>query len=122
MKIASELIKSALMQKFLPKFAGLESAEKQRDSIDISDTSKVMDNVENFLNLGKSFDVTLNDMNEQERDSFVKTLTTLIQSGVMGYEYYEINGKRYKIFLVNQIGDNRLYNAEIKRVKENELK
>ena len=89
-----------------------------KDSFEISDAGKVMSKVDDFLNLSKKDRADLSGMSPEEKTAFVKIVAKLIQSGIVGYEEFEINGHREKHFLANQIGDERLYGARPKTVRE----
>jgi len=90
-----------------------EKEDKTSDSIEISNTSKAFAKLDNFLNLGKSDRLDTSDLNEEERKEFLKMLSDLIKNGVVGYEILEVNGKPEKHYVVNQIGDERIYGAKL---------
>ena len=91
---------------------------QKKDSIEISNTAKTFQKLDDFLNLGKKNRFDLSDLSKEEKDEFVKMLATLIQHGIIGYQEYEIDGKREKRYIVNTIGDERLYGAKPKYVKD----
>ncbi len=64
------------------------------------------------MNAGSSKDILLTDLTPDEKDQFLKILSGLLKEGIVGYEILEVNGKPEKHFLVNQIGDSRLYGAK----------
>lgn len=82
------------------------------DSLQLSSTPKVFKAVDEFLNLGKSSGDSVRNLAPEERDEFFKVIAKLIQNGVIGYEYLEVEGKKEKHFLANQIGNHRLRGAE----------
>jgi hypothetical protein len=84
-----------------------------KDSIEISDTAKVYDRIDKFLNLGRPDRLDVSDLNDSEKKEFLKMLSDLIKRGVVGYEVLEVNGRPEKHFIVNQIGDERLYGAKL---------
>lgn len=84
-----------------------------KDSIEISNTSKVYDRIDKFLNLGRPDRLDVSDLNNVEKEEFLKMLTDLIRKGIVGYEILEVNGKPEKHYIVNQIGDERLKGAKL---------
>ncbi len=107
-KILQDLFKSdpskvKLLDKNLPA----------KDSIEISNTSKVYDRIDKFLNLGRPDRLDISDLNSAERDEFLKMLADLIRKGIVGFEVLEVNGKPEKHYIVNQIGDERLKGAKL---------
>lgn len=95
-----------------------ESSGNKKDSIEISNTAKAFQKLDDFLNLGKRDRMDLSGLNKAEKEEFLKMLTTLIRHGIVGYQEYEINGKREKHYIVNTIGDERLYGAKPKVVRD----
>lgn len=88
-----------------------------KDSIEISNTSKVFDKLDKFLNLGRDNRIDLTDLNDKEKEEFMKMLAELIKRGIVGYEILEVNGKPEKHYIVNQIGDQRIYGAKLYKKK-----
>lgn len=84
-----------------------------KDSIEISNRSKVYDRIDKFLNLGRPDRLDVGDLNQAEREEFLKILTNLIRKGIVGFEVLEINGKPEKHYIVNQIGNERIYGAKL---------
>lgn len=103
--IQSELFSSADIKKNVP--------EEKNDSIEISNTSKVFSKLDSFLNLGKPDRLDIGDLNPKEKEEFLKMLAVLMQEGVVGYEIREVDGKPEKHYIVNQIGDERLYGTKL---------
>lgn len=89
----------------------------RREGYDVPNTSKAYRKLDEFLNLGSSRDVNTDDLTPEERAIFLKMLSILLKHGVVGYHVYEVNGRQEKHFLVNTIGDSRLYGKKI--VREN---
>ena len=89
-----------------------ESAVRQARKNNVSLSSNVFKKVESFMNAGSSKDILLNDLTPDEKDQFLKILSGLLKEGIVGYEILDVNGKPEKHFLVNQIGDRRLYGAK----------
>ena len=84
-----------------------------KDSLEISNTSKIYDKIDKFLNLGRPDRLDTSDMNNAEREEFLKMLADLLKKGIVGFEVLEVNGKPEKHFIVNQIGDERLKGAKL---------
>jgi hypothetical protein len=84
-----------------------------KDSIEISNTSKVYDRIDKFLNLGGPDRLDVGDLNQAEREEFLKMLSDLIRKGIVGFEVLEVNGKPEKHYIVNQIGNERIYGAKL---------
>ena len=83
------------------------------DAIEISDTAKAFNKIDDFLNLGNPDRLNTGDMSPGVKEEFIKILAILIKRGVVGYEILEVDGKPEKHFIVNQIGDDRLYDAKL---------
>ena len=96
-----------------------EDKEKKKDKLEISNTSKALDKVNDFLNLGKSDRTDISDLSPEEREEFLKMLADLLKSGIVGYEVRKVDGKPEKHFIVNQIGDRRLYGTKLYKKKGN---
>ncbi|MBI3124846.1 MAG: hypothetical protein HYZ10_10640 [Ignavibacteriales bacterium] len=96
----------------------ITGSQNKSDSIEISNTAKVYDKVDKFLNLGDSDRLDIGELNEAERKEFLKMLSALIKKGIVGYEVLDVNGKPEKHFVDNQIGDNRLKGAKLYKKKD----
>ncbi len=90
-----------------------ELIRNNADSAEISNTAKVFDRIDRFLNLGRPDRLKTDDLNDSEKKEFLKILADLIRKGIVGYEILEVNGKPEKHFIVNEIGDQRLYGAKL---------
>lgn len=93
----------------------LSTPGKKNDSANISDTSKAMKKIDDFLNLGKTDRFDLSDLNSGEKEEFYKMVAKLMEKGIVGYEVLEVNGKPEKHFIVNEIGDKRIYGSKLYR-------
>ncbi len=82
------------------------------DKLEISNTARVYDKIDSFLNLNSSDWTNISDLNPAEQKEFFKMMNALIKKGIVGYEYLEVNGKKEKHFLTNEIGDERIYGAK----------
>ncbi len=60
------------------------SGETKNDSVEISNTAKVYDKVDKFLNLGDSDRLDIGELNEAEKEEFLKILSALIKKGIVG--------------------------------------
>lgn len=89
------------------------SGKLKRDSISISNTSKAFNKLNDFMNLGKPGRLDMSDLSPDEKEEFMKMLAKLLKEGIVGYEIIEVNGKPEKHYLVNQIGDKRLYGKKL---------
>ena len=87
--------------------------EAAADTAQFSDTSKVFNKLDNFMNLGKRDRFNVSDLNDEEKKEFLKMLSELLKKGIVGYEVLEVNGKPEKHYIVNQIGDQRIYGAKL---------
>lgn len=90
-----------------------ERKSPAKNSIEISNTSKVYDRIDKFLNFGRPDRLDVSDLNNSEKEEFLKMLTNLIKKGIIGFEVLEVNGKPEKHYIVNQIGDERLKGAKL---------
>ena len=93
--------------------------EAPGDTVQLSDTSKVFSKLDNFMNLGKRDRFNVSDLNDEEKKEFLKMLSELLKRGIVGYEVLEVNGKPEKHYIVNQIGDQRIYGAKLYKKKGN---
>jgi len=84
-----------------------------KDSVEISNTAKVYDRIDKFLNLGRPDRLDVSDLNDAEKEEFLRMLVNLLKHGIIGYEILEVNGQPEKHFIVNQIGDERIYGAKL---------
>ncbi len=85
------------------------------DKVEISNTARVFNKVDSFLNVSAEgrFDLAgLSKMNGAEREEFLSMLSTLLQKGIVGYEELEVDGKKEKHYIINQIGNERLKGAK----------
>lgn len=108
---------STIFKEIYDKKDFLKEEYKLRDSAEISNTAKVFDKLDKFLNLGRSNRLDIDDLNDKEKEEFLKMLSELIKRGVIGYEILEVNGKPEKHYIVNQIGNQRIYGAKLYKKK-----
>lgn len=93
----------------------LSLAKKDLNGLSKSSFSKVFNRVDNFLDFGTTKNFDFSSFNKEEMDSFLKVMSTLMSKGIVGYEYYEVNGKTEKHFMTTSLGNRRLYGAEWKK-------
>ena len=107
----------------LKSSAPSQSSSEKKDSAEISNTAKVMNNIDKFFNLGSDNRTQLSDMNPAEQQEFIKMTADLIKHGVMGYEVLEVNHKPEKHDIVLEIGHQRIKGAKLyKKVGDNNSK
>ncbi|PKL82503.1 MAG: hypothetical protein CVV24_09700 [Ignavibacteriae bacterium HGW-Ignavibacteriae-3] len=93
------------------------SEAKSTDSVEISNTAKVYDRLDKFLNLGRPDRLDISDLSDSEKKVFLKMLAELIQRGIVGHEVLEVNGKPEKHYIVNHIGDERIQDTKLYKKK-----
>lgn len=93
----------------------LSLAKEDLNGLSKSSFSKVFNRVDNFLDFGTTKNFDFSNFDKEEMKSFLKVMSTLMKKGIVGYEYYEVNGKIEKHFLTTSLGNRRLYNAEWKK-------
>ena len=103
--------------------APAQASSEKKDTAEISNTAKVMNNIDKFFNLGSDNRTQLSDMNPAEQQEFIKMTADLIKHGVIGYEVLEVNHKPEKHDVVLEIGDQRIKGAKLyKKVGDNNSK
>jgi hypothetical protein len=117
MKIEGSNSTASILSELSTKTNEKRVVPTKSDSIEISNTAKVYDNVNKFMNLGSNDRLELSQMNAAEKDEFLKMLSTTIKNGIVGYEVLEVKGKPEKHFVENEIGDQRIYGAKLYRKK-----
>lgn len=101
-----------------PKALEEVSANSKTDSVEISNTARVYDKLDKFMNLGASDRLDISDLNDEEKKEFLKMLSALIKKGIVGYEVLKVKGKPEKHFLETEIGDERLKGAKLYKKKD----
>ena len=91
----------------------------KESNLESNSFNKVFDRVDNFFDVGSTKNMDFSDFSKKEMESFLKVLSSLMKEGIIGYEYYEVDGKVEKYFLTTSIGNRRLYNAEWKARYDN---
>lgn len=90
-----------------------KNTSKKGDSLEISPSMNAFKKLDDFLNLGKSDRLDTSDLSPEEKKEFLKMLSKLLKLGIVGYEELEVDGKKEKHYIVNQIGDQRLKDAKL---------
>ena len=117
MKIDGSKSNVSLIQELSSKTVEKKMPSTKSDLVEISNTAKVFDNVDKFLNLGNPDRLEFSKMNAAEKDEFLKMLASVIKKGIVGYEVLDVKGKPEKHFIENEIGDQRLYGAKLYKKK-----
>lgn len=104
---------SALSVFDLKPSAPEQKASEKKDSAEISNTAKVLNNIDKFFNLGRDDRTELSDMNTAEQQEFIKMTADLIKHGIMGYEVLDVKHKPEKHDIVLEIGDQRIKGAKL---------
>ncbi|MBP7651789.1 hypothetical protein KA977_00110 [Candidatus Dependentiae bacterium] len=109
---------------FSPEFIKLDSETNQKKNANLNPDLKtnektVFDDIdlinisENILNLSLKNRINRLDvfsfLNNEQVAEIGKFLKELSSRGIIGWEYYEINGEYRKVFIENTIGDTSLY-------------
>ncbi len=71
--------------------------------------------IDRFLDLGSTRSLYTGNLSEKELEQFLDILAKLLKKGIVGYKYYEVNGKIEKHFIVPSIAEPRLDNAKLIR-------
>lgn len=95
-----------ISQKDLLKIKALEEIQEQFG--DELFSGNVWKNVNRLLDFGSSKNLDLSGLSESEKDQLLKILSTLFKKGIIGWEYYEVDGQIEKHFVDVSIGDQRL--------------
>lgn len=77
--------------------------------------NKVFNRVDSFLDFGSTKNLDFSNFSKEEMNSFLKVMSSLMKKGIVGYEYYEVNGRIEKHFMTTSLGNRRLYGAEWKQ-------
>lgn len=80
------------------------SINKSTKKADV-DYSKVFKSVDDFLDLGKAKSFNPSELNDAEKEKYIQVIAKLLKKGIVGYNYYEKNGKVRKRFIETEIGD-----------------
>ncbi len=92
--------------------------EKKDSTKDLLNYSKVMDALDNFLDLGDSNVWSWLQLSGAEQEKYCQILSKLIKKGVIGYRYYEVNGQLERHFIEYEMANPRFANARIKYVNK----
>ncbi|MCX7909761.1 MAG: hypothetical protein N2560_09660 [Ignavibacteria bacterium] len=80
------------------------------------DINDVWDAVDSLFDLGDSNIFSFLKLSEEEQKKFWEIVSKLIKAGILGYRYYEVNGKLERHFIEYEIANPRLANARIKYI------
>lgn len=80
--------------------------------------SKIMDALDNFLDLGDSNVWSWLRLSGAEQEKYWQILSKVIKKGIIGYRYYEVNGQLERHFIEYEMGNPRFSNAKIKYVNK----
>ncbi|TNE33248.1 hypothetical protein EP342_03970 [bacterium] len=105
---------------FNPKSEVATSEALSIAKIDLKDLqknsfNKVFNRVDSFLDFGSTKNLDFSNFSKEEMNSFLKVMSSLMKKGIVGYEYYEVNGRIEKHFMTTSLGNRRLYGAEWKQ-------
>ncbi|MBM2816749.1 MAG: hypothetical protein HW421_3511 [Ignavibacteria bacterium] len=75
----------------------------------------IYDRVDKFFDLGAKKDLSFSDMTETEKDEFLRIVAKMLRSGLVGYNYFEKNGKIEKHFIESQMLDRTLKHKRLIR-------
>ncbi|MBI9072566.1 MAG: hypothetical protein JEY94_13270 [Melioribacteraceae bacterium] len=87
--------------------------QEKNDSLNISNSANAFKKIDDFLNLGKPDRLNMDNLSDGEKEEFLKMLSTLLKEGIVGYEYLEVDGKKEKHFIVNQLKNDRIRGAKL---------
>jgi len=87
--------------------------ENSDHMLNISNTSKLLNKVESFLNLNSANNLNIDDLPNEDKEEFLAMISSLMKEGIIGYEVLEIDGQPEKHFIVNQIGNDQIYDAKL---------
>lgn len=83
--------------------------DDQIESSSTRTTDRVYQAVNNFLDLshrhGEHFFDFLRNSDDEERNAFIEMVTALIQKGIYGTEYLDLNGQPYRTFVSTKLVD-----------------
>ena len=85
----------------------------RKEKVSIPNTSNAFKKLDEFLNMGSTRDLSLDDLSPGEKEEFFKMLSILLQNHIVGYHVYEVDGRPEKHYAVNEIGDRRLYGRRL---------
>lgn len=85
---------------------------------DLLNYSKIMDALDNFLDLGDSDVWSWLQLSGAEQEKYWQILSKLIKKGIIGYRYYEINGQLERHFIEYEMANPRFSGAKIKYINK----
>ncbi len=115
MKISNYNKSNSLTLSLVKEFISSSKDEENRnnDKLNLNFSSRALNKLDDFFNLGKPDRLDISDLSAADKKEFLKMLSKLLQKGIVGYEYLEVNGKKEKHFIVTQIGNERIKGAKL---------
>jgi len=95
--------------------SSFKSEKISTESMSQSYSLNVWNKVDSFLDLCSTKGLSLSGLSGKEKIQFYQIIAKLLKKGIIGYNYFEINGRIEKHFIENQIANRRLANAKIVR-------
>lgn len=95
------------------KAAFLNSAKAEAEKDKIPFSPKVFRKIDRFFDLGSTSTLDLGDLSKEESRQFWKVVSKLLQKGLVGYNYYEIDGKIEKHYVISDLGNQRLAGSKV---------
>lgn len=90
---------------------GKNSKDSQKDDINLS---KIWSAIDSYFDLGDPNKSQWMRLNSTEQSQYWKIIAKLIQKGVVGYRYYEVNGQIERHFIEYEMANPRFANAKVK--------
>jgi len=85
--------------------------EQSEDSIDLKDLWGAVDSI---FDLGDSNIFSWLKLTKEEQSKFWEVVSKLIKAGIIGYRYYEVNGRLERHFIEFEMANPLLSNAKVK--------
>lgn len=85
--------------------------EQSEDSIDLKDLWGAVDSI---FDLGDSNIFSWLKLTKEEQCKFWEVVSKLIKAGIIGYRYYEVNGRLERHFIEFEMANPLLSNAKVK--------
>lgn len=86
----------------------------QESNIDNINFSKIWSAIDSYFDLGDPNKLLWMQLSPAAQSQYWKIITKLIQKGVVGYRYYEVNGQKEKHFIECEMAVSRFANAKVK--------
>lgn len=92
-------------------FFAKNSKESNRDDINFN---KIWSAIDSYFDLGDPNKSIWMQLSPVEQSHYWRIIAKLIQKGVVGYRYYEVNGQIEKHFIEYEMANPRFANAKVK--------